>query len=76
MATLNIKNLPDSLYERLKARAKKQHRSVAQEVTHILSKAVEEPETFSILELQGLGREHWDVTDATAFLEEERSSWD
>ena len=37
MATLNIKNLPDSLYESLKLRAESQHRSVAQEVTHILS---------------------------------------
>lgn len=36
MAILNIKNLPDGLYERLKVRAEQQHRSVAQEVTHIL----------------------------------------
>src|SRR5882724_11955796 len=32
MAVLNIKNLPDSLYRKLQARAKRQHRSVAQEV--------------------------------------------
>ena len=36
MAILNIKNLPDCLYERLKVRAEQQHRSVAQEGTHIL----------------------------------------
>ena len=36
MAILNIKNLPDGLYERLKVRAEQQHRSVAQEGTHIL----------------------------------------
>lgn len=76
MATLNVKNLPDGLYRKLKARAKKEHRSVAQEVTHILSKAVEEPETFSILELQGLGKGHWKGTDAATFVEEERDSWD
>jgi plasmid stability protein len=38
---LNIKNLPDALYRKLQARAKRQHRSVAQEVTHILAQAVE-----------------------------------
>ena len=36
MATLNIKNLPDSLHRRLQKRAELHHRSVAQEVTHIL----------------------------------------
>jgi plasmid stability protein len=29
MATLNVKNLPDALYEKLKARAKRERRSVA-----------------------------------------------
>ena len=37
MAVLNIKNLPDFLYRKLQARAKRQHRSVAQEVTHLLN---------------------------------------
>ncbi len=74
MATLNIKNLPDDLYQRLKQRARRQHRSVAQEVTHILSQAVAEPETLSILELRGLGREVWG--DAARHVAEERRSWD
>jgi len=39
MAILNIKNLPDDLYERLRARAEQQHRSVAQEVTRFAPKA-------------------------------------
>ena len=43
MATLNIKNLPDALYRKLQARARRQHRSLAQEVTHILTQAVETP---------------------------------
>jgi plasmid stability protein len=43
MATLNVKNLPDSLYRKLQARAKRQRRSVAQEVTQILSEALEAP---------------------------------
>ena len=55
MATLNIKNLPDKLYKKLQARAKSQHRSVTQEVTHILTEVLERPPTHSILELRGLG---------------------
>jgi plasmid stability protein len=35
MATLNIKDFPDGVYRKLKARAKRDHRSLAQEVTHI-----------------------------------------
>jgi plasmid stability protein len=36
VATLNIKNLPDRIYRKLQARAKRERRSVAQEVTHLL----------------------------------------
>src|ERR1700731_4177740 len=56
MAVLNIKNIPDSLYRKLQARAKRQHRSVAQEVTHLLSDALETPKPLSILDLKGLGK--------------------
>jgi plasmid stability protein len=76
VATLNIKNLPDRLYEKLRARAKLHHRSVAQEVTHLLSEALEEPEPLSILELQGLGKELWTGVDAGRHVDEERRSWD
>jgi hypothetical protein len=37
----------------------RQHRSVAQEVTHLLSDALETPKPLSILALKGLGKEHW-----------------
>jgi plasmid stability protein len=76
MAVLNIKNLPDSLYKRLQARAKRQHRSIAQEVTHLLSDALETPKPLSILDLKGLGKEHWKGIDAATHVERERSSWD
>lgn len=76
MATLNIKNLPDGLYRKLQARAKRERRSVAQEVTQILSAALEAPKPLSILELQGLGREHWDGVDAAAHVNRERAAWD
>lgn len=75
MATLNVKNVPDALYEALKARAESRHRSVAQEVTHILSEVLT-PQRLSILELEGLGKELWSGVDAGRYVEEERASWD
>lgn len=77
MATLNIKNLPDALYEKLRARAKRARRSVAEEVTQLLiSSLPETPEPLSILNLQGLGKEHWHDVDAPKHVLVERSSWD
>jgi len=76
MAILNIKNLPDALYKKLQARAKRQHRSVAQEVTHLLSQALETPKLLSILELKGLGKEHWKGSDAAKHVAQERASWE
>lgn len=43
MATLNVKGLPDGLYRKLQARAKRERRSVAQEVTLILAGVLENP---------------------------------
>ena len=76
MATLNIENLPDSLYEALKARAESQHRSIAQEVIHLLTEALAQREPLSILELQGLGEDLWAGIDAVDHVERERASWD
>jgi plasmid stability protein len=76
MATLNVKNLPDGLYRKLQTRAKRQRRSVAQEVTQILSDALETPKALSILELRGLGKKHWQDVDALNHVDRERSAWD
>jgi plasmid stability protein len=76
MATLNIKDLPDGLYRKLQMRAKRQHRSVAQEVTHILSDILEKPSLGSILRLKGLGKAHWTTIDPTTHIKDERESWD
>jgi plasmid stability protein len=76
VATLNIKNMPDSLYKKLQARAKRQRRSVAQEVTHLLSQVLDVPKPLSILELQGLGKEHWHGIDAAIHVQREREPWD
>ena len=76
MATLNVKNLPDSLYRKLQKRAKAQHRSVAQEVTKILDDALESAAPVSILVLRGLGKERWAGIDPAAHVGAERKSWD
>jgi plasmid stability protein len=76
VATLNVKNLPDGLYRKLQARAKRQRRSVAQEVTHLLAEALEASTPLSILELQGLGKELWRGIDAAGHVRRERASWD
>jgi plasmid stability protein len=76
VATLNVKNLSDALYRKLQARAKRERRSVAQEVTRILSEALESAKPLSILDLQGLGKEHWQDIDAGTHVERERTAWD
>jgi len=76
MATLNIKNFPDDLYERLQGRAQREHRSLAQEIVHILEKVAEEPKLHSILELRGLGKELWQGIDPVEHVRAERDSWD
>ncbi|HKW00397.1 MAG TPA: hypothetical protein VJN96_11260 [Vicinamibacterales bacterium] len=76
MATLNVKNLPDGLYRKLQARAKRERRSVAQEVTQILSEAVETPKSASLLDLRGLGKEYWHGVDASTHVKRERDAWD
>ncbi|MBI2736470.1 MAG: hypothetical protein HYX38_07990 [Rhodospirillales bacterium] len=75
MATLNVKNLPDALYRKLKARAKRERRSVAQEVTVLLAQALEPDPPISILELRGLGKELWKDVDAASHVKNERSAW-
>ena len=75
MATLNVKNLPDVLYRRLKARAKRQRRSLSQEVVVLLAEALEESAPVSILDLRGLGKDLWREEDATAHVDRERREW-
>ncbi len=76
MATLNIKKIPDRLYRKLQARANREHRSVDQEVIHLLSLATENANSFSILELQGLGKNIWRKVDASKYVSKERRGWD
>lgn len=76
MATLNVKNLPDGLYRKLQAQARRERRSVAQEVTRLLAEALEQPKRLSILDLKGLGKDQWKGVDAAEHVRKERASWD
>jgi plasmid stability protein len=76
VATLNVKNLPDALYRKLKKRARERRRSVSQEVTLILEEAVDRQEELSILDLRGLGKGAWRGVDAAKHVEAERGAWD
>ena len=76
MATLNVKNFPDPLYRRLRQRARRQKRSIAQEVVHLLSRTLEEIGPLSLLELRGLGKAHWQGVDPAKHVARERRSWD
>jgi len=48
----------------------------APRVAHILEQALSEPETMSLLELQGLGKEVWAGTEAAEHVASERRAWD
>lgn len=76
MATLNLKNFPDDLRSRLQEMARRDRRSLAQEVIYLLEKASERREMHSILELSGLGKEVWQGIDADEYVRAERDSWD
>jgi plasmid stability protein len=76
VATLNVKNLPDALYRKLQSRARRQRRSVAQEVTQLLADALEPAKPLSILELKGLGKDVWAGVHASDHVARERDAWD
>src|SRR2546428_11895126 len=74
MAILNVKNLPDALYRKLRDRARRQHRSISQEVAHLLSQALDRETPLSILELKGLGKARWRGVAPAALVPRSRRS--
>jgi len=76
VATLNIKNFPDGLYERLRKLAEREHRSIAQQAIHVLNGVLGPHKKLSILGLEGLGKDLWEDTDASEYVGRERDSWD
>jgi hypothetical protein len=76
MPTLNVKGFPAGLYRRLKLSAKREHRSISQQVVYLLERASAEPPALSILELKGLGKRRWRRIKAEKYIAAERRTWD
>lgn len=75
MPTLNIKNVPERLYRELAARARRDCRTVPEQVLLLLDEMVGPRETESILELKGLGKDRWRDIDPAEYVDQERESW-
>lgn len=73
---LHIGRFPASLHRKLLERARREHRTVAGEATHLLERALEEAEPLSLLELEGLGSALWAEADGAEHVARERDAWD
>ena len=76
MATLNIKAFPDELHEALRTQAEREHRSLAQQVIHLLELSVVELPRLPLADLRGLGKETWEGIDPAEHVAAERDAWD
>lgn len=76
-APLHIPSLPATLHRKLRDRARREHRTLAGEAAYLLERALEEAESLSLLELEGLGAELWEgEEDAAAdHVARERDAW-
>ncbi|HOT92756.1 MAG TPA: Arc family DNA-binding protein [Anaerolineae bacterium] len=78
MSILHVRNIPEQLYERIKARAETQRRSLSAEVIALLESAIEEAERDPAITLQIIRerREQYpispDAPDSTLLLREDR----
>ena len=74
---LSIKKVPDDVAERLRARARQNHRSLQGELLSILEEAVEVRNTMTIEKLLERGRERGLSTpdESTAWQAHEEGQW-
>jgi len=75
MATLNVKNFPDALYEALKERAEHEGRSLAGEVTFLLAEQLKRGSPYTLDDWRGVGAAIWKGVDVQKFVEAQRKSW-
>ncbi len=75
MATLNVKNFPDSLYKKLRERARADGRSMSSEVTILLTEALARRGRYTVHDLRGLGKGTWKGVDIQRWIDRERDSW-
>ena len=79
MPILHVRNVPDDLYRRLKARAARKRRSLSAEVTILLEKALQTPETEQSELLADIRRRRFfrpesaGAPDSLSLLREERA---
>ena len=79
MATLQVRDIDDRLYELLRSRAKQQHRSISQEVIHIIedylsrTKRVFLDQTEAFLELSGAWEGEESAEDILRVIREGRT---
>ena len=79
MATLHVRNIPESLYERLRKRAQEQNRSISAEVVMLLELALLEEEGSQARLLDKIQRRRFynpaevDAPDSTTLLRDDRA---
>jgi hypothetical protein len=72
MATLNIKDFPNSLFEKLQKQTEEEHRSVDQQVIHLISRSISRLKRAR--SIRGLGKEIWEGMDTAGYVREERAT--
>ena len=74
MSTLVVKNLPDHLHEALKARARRNHRSLNKEAASIIEQAVREGAVQPVKSLTAAKGQPLSMSELDAALTDERYS--
>jgi hypothetical protein len=59
VAILNVEHLPPALYRKRHSRAGRVRQSVAREVSCLFSEALDASSRFSILHVEGVGKDLW-----------------
>ena len=78
MPTLHVRNVPDSIYDRLRQRAQARNRSISAEVVMLLDLALEESENNQAQVLDRIRRRRFfdpasvNAPDSTTLLREDR----
>jgi len=79
MPTLHVRNVPEELYERIRARAQDESRSITAEVIQLLQRALSDNEQGQAKILERIQRRRFfrpedvNAPDSTAMLHQDRS---
>ena len=75
MPTIQIRNLPTELYDKLKASAAKSRRSLTQETIHLLEQQLNVDMTSILVKRQKLHRANQELTSAKTLAMEDVVQW-